>query len=631
MIRRMSCALLLSWLSSLAMAHEGPDPMVNWNFAQKFWRDGQILAQQGPNLKILGQPTLEEVDSHTVLRLDGRSDHLMAVGEWAQVRQQLPSSAMTIATWVAVDETLDNGGIVCAMQDNGGFEKGWVLGYNRETFSFGLSTTGAADDDGMMTYLTGATKIQPGRWYHLVAVYDGATMQLFVDGRLDGESKVQHGAVLYPENTKLVVGGYVDQDEKFLHHGRLAGIEIYDVAAKDKWISHDFQHRANWTKLAPAKDPSLDFQFLVKPYLQYGTTDSMRVMCELAKPGRVRVEFGETSQYDQKIDAVSTDGLLHTATLSNLKAETGYYYQVVVQENGSDRELRGEQLSFQTASLSTSPFAFVVIGDTQGNPQVNGKLAQMAWALRPNFLVLPGDLVDDGTKKEQWLHEFFASMHPLISRVPLYPVLGNHERNADHYYRYMDLPAPEYYYAFKYGNAMFYMLDSNKKLDSQSEQYLWLESQLKELQRKREQKTSDVVWTFVSFHHPVFSSDENDYGDLWKGKSTWGDLRLRELTNLFDQYEVDIVWNGHIHSYERTWPLLKSQAQESGGTTYIVTGGGGGGLEQAGPIRPWFQNNVRRGHHFVFAAVNGATLEFKAFDLEGRLFDSCVIRKQVKP
>ena len=90
---------------------------------------------------------------------------------------------------------------------------------------------------------------------------------------------------------------------------------------------------------------------------------------------------------------------------------------------------------------------------------------------------------------------------------------------------------------------------------------------------------------------------------------------------------MDVVWNGHIHSYERTWPLKHGEAIDDGGTTYLVTGGGGGGLEQAGPIRPWFQNNVRRGHHFVFVAINGNTLEMKTFDLEGRLFDTLVIRK----
>jgi hypothetical protein len=64
------------------------------------------------------------------------------------------------------------------------------------------------------------------------------------------------------------------------------------------------------------------------------------------------------------------------------------------------------------------------------------------------------------------------------------------------------------------------------------------------------------------------------------------------------------------------------------GTVYMVTGGGGGGLETPGPIRPFFQNTVKRGHHFCYVAVNGTTLEMKAYDLEGRLFDTLTIQKK---
>ncbi|HIK59307.1 MAG: hypothetical protein ABGY71_05295 [bacterium] len=37
---------------------------------------------------------------------------------------------------------------------------------------------------------------------------------------------------------------------------------------------------------------------------------------------------------------------------------------------------------------------------------------------------------------------------------------------------------------------------------------------------------------------------------------------------------------------------------------------------QAWAMRPHFQNNVRRGHHWCFVAINGGTLELKACNLE---------------
>ena len=63
----------------------------------------------------------------------------------------------------------------------------------------------------------------------------------------------------------------------------------------------------------------------------------------------------------------------------------------------------------------------------------------------------------------------------------------------------------------------------------------------------------------------------------------------------------------------------------------MITGGGGGNLETAGPIKPYFQNNVKHGHHYVLVAINGRTLEFKAFDMEGRLFDYMKIDKSTAP
>jgi hypothetical protein len=132
----------------------------------------------------------------------------------------------------------------------------------------------------------------------------------------------------------------------------------------------------------------------------------------------------------------------------------------------------------------------------------------------------------------------------------------------------------------------------------------------------------------VSHHHPSYSSDENDYGNLWKGKSSYGDMRVKQLTPLYDKYGVDIVWNGHIHSYERTWPVIGGKVVDDAGTIYMITGGGGGGLETPGPVKPFFQNNVRRGHHFVTVAVNGRTLEMKAFDIDGKLFDFLKIDKR---
>src|SRR5262245_22470162 len=148
-------------------------------------------------------------------------------------------------------------------------------------------------------------------------------------------------------------------------------------------------------------------------------------------------------------------------------------------------------------------------------------IAQLAWARRPNFVAHLGDVVDNGPDKKEWVHELFAPCAELFARVAVFPTIGNHEKDHAHYYAYFALPAPKYYYRYTYGNADFFVLDSNKKLGPKSEQFAWLD---------RELGKSSATWKFVYHHHPAYTSDDNDYGDTWKGEaSKMGDPNVRHL------------------------------------------------------------------------------------------------------
>ena len=381
----------------------------------------------------------------------------------------------------------------------------------------------------------------------------------------------------------------------------------------------------------PASDAAPELRWVVSPYLQLATRESIVVRWETSLPCSSLVRFGEAAAVagpeGEPVTAFAAERgrpgaeLLHEVELDGLREGQAYYYQVESCDEAG-RTLTSPVLSFQTAPNDESTFAFCVIGDTQGNPDVAGRIARLAWSLRPSFLLHAGDLVSTGGDKRQWVEEFFPSMKPLIERVPFYPTLGNHEEDARHYYDYVTLPSPEHRYRFHYGNAAFFVLDSNRRVDPESEQYRWLDDALGH---------DHSLWKIVCLHHPPYSSDEDDYGDTWNGPSTLGDPRTRALVPLFDHHRVDLVWSGHIHSYERTWPLREGHAAPEGhGTVYMVTGGGGGELEQPGPVRPWFQNTVRRGHGFSFVAVNGGMLEIKSYDLEGRLFDRLAIEKRLR-
>lgn len=599
----------------LLWSHEGPDPLGHWMGRADRVKEDKLMARLGPDGTLSFKPNFIKDRFGESMFFEGPKAKCLLADDFNAVLKSMPRKAVTLSAWVSISTPREWGGVIGALQDNGDNEKGWILGYDASTFYFGLSTSGTDDGDGKMTYLKAKTKYRLGKFYHLAAVYDGKTMELYVNGKKESQSKEQSGDLLYPESAPYVIGAYQDANEFHPHHGRIREVQVYGEAAKAEWVAKEFAHNESlatekWNEAEPS------FQVLVEPYLQFATQTSMTVMWHTSLQASSVVRYGPTDACNQTIEGNAS--AIHEVVLEGLEPETQYFYRVESRTPAGTSYL-SEPATFKTAVKKETPYAFAVISDTQGNPKVSKQIAELAWGQRPSFLLHPGDLVSTGKNREHWLKHFFPGMRPLINHVPFYPVLGNHEQNAKHYYDYVSLPDPEYYYAFDFGNARFFMVDTNQKVNPGSVQFKWLEKEL---------AASKAKWKFVCHHHPPYSSDENDYGNLWKSnQGRHGDLRARELVPLYEKYGVDLVWNGHIHSYERTWRILGGKAVESDGPFYMITGGGGGGLETPAPTRPFFQNNVRRGHHYVMVHVNGGTLELKAFTLDDRLFDYHKIEK----
>lgn len=172
--------------------------------------------------------------------------------------------------------------------------------------------------------------------------------------------------------------------------------------------------------------------------------------------------------------------------------------------------------------------------------------------LDPDFYLHVGDLVQEGGELGAW-DDFFDIEGTLMSRVTIFPTLGNHERNHENYFDLFYLPHDERWYSFDYGNAHFICLQLDRYADINpgSEQYLWLQNDL---------ANTDETWKFVFFHFPLYSC-----GPLGP------DLGARAaLHPLFVQYDVDVTFTGHDHNYQRF---------TVDDVTYIVTGGGGGAWE----------------------------------------------------
>lgn len=612
-------AFVLAALTGIQPLHAHPDTVEDrllWHFATGVhpiengtWADLTHTA----TAKVQGAPVLQPIGPAQGLRLDGRRDWLLVAPDRATANPLLPGREFSVTAWVLLDETRSDGGIVGFVQDNGATEQGWVVGFDKKAFTFRLAAGNTA-----LTTIAAESPVVRTRWHHLAATYDGDHMKLFVNGKLEAESAEPSGDIVYPDTGRLVIGAYADDNELYPMEGAVQEVKLYSRALPPAEIAAIAERNA---ALIAWKEPVNDkLSFTVHPYLQAATTDSMTVMAETTGAATITVDYGPVHPLTLSAK-VDDPKLIHTVTLGGLKPHSRYFYRVTARDTEGNLA-RSEVATFQTLPGPADAWAFGILGDTQRNPEITRRCADAIFALRPNFMLHCGDVVDDGHAKSQWVFDLFEPCSKLFSHVPAFPVIGNHEKNSHWYYDYFHLPEPEYFYTFRCGNAEFFMVDSNKPCSPDSEQYARLEKAL---------AASTATWKFAAHHHPCFSSDENDYGDTWKGKEDVdfrpGDGNAQRLVPLYEKYGVDIVFAGHIHSYERTWPILNMAINQARGVRYIVSGGGGGSLEQAGPQRAWFSIHVQRGHHFCFATVQDRTIQFKAYDIEGRLFDTFELTK----
>jgi len=363
--------------------------------------------------------------------------------------------------------------------------------------------------------------------------------------------------------------------------------------------------------------------FVVQPYLQQVTDDSFRVLWETSSPGIGAVQLGVAEfnvlkpNLNQRFQE-ETSGTFHRVMVNGLKVDEHYFFQAItIGQNGDT--LKGPVTPIHIPDYQKMPLSFTVVGDTQGHPLIWGKIARLMQSERPSFVVHVGDMVQYGPHKDDWTDEFFKPAAELFRFYPLYPAIGNHEMNHDWFYRYFDLPSPEWFYTLKKGNVLFVFVNTCKDILPGSEQYKKLESIL---------ALSGETWKIMVHHHPVYTSSENSYGNTWFQRQAHGDPNEMHLKILYETYRVSLVLNGHIHMYERTWPIYRDQVDQENGVTYVTLGGGGGGLDKAGINKTWYAARTRSCHHFLNVSIAGNTLYASAIDTAGITFDNWTIHKK---
>ena len=243
MLRRATAAtaavvVSLSCLTFAETQAQEQQLLGRWRFAPTDVRGSEVRPAAGDLMgKVSGAVRFSD-DQPQRLLLDGKTNQINLTEDLAQGR--LPIQAISAEAWVRIDAKAEWGGIVGAIQDNGNFEKGWLLGNHNNQFLFGLSTEGANDGDGKLTYLHSSTVFEPAHWYHVVGTYDGQVQKIYVDGLLRGESTEQSGKINYPAKALYCIGAYRDDDEHHLWSGRLAEVGVYSKALSAEEVAARF-------------------------------------------------------------------------------------------------------------------------------------------------------------------------------------------------------------------------------------------------------------------------------------------------------------------------------------------------------------------------------------------------------
>ena len=196
--------------------------MSRWVFHQDA-KEGKVIRNLAGKLpsNLIGPSKLARIDDKQALALDGSTSALIK-GDLSD--SEIPKKQFSVEAWVCIDEPLSWGGIVGAIQDNGTYEKGWLLGFVDQKFSFALNGQNGPDK---LNYMKAGEDFLTGQWYHLAATYDGATMSLHVNGAIAATSTQQSGAIQYPPSAFYEIGAYHDKDEHYFSKGMVHEVRVY--------------------------------------------------------------------------------------------------------------------------------------------------------------------------------------------------------------------------------------------------------------------------------------------------------------------------------------------------------------------------------------------------------------------
>jgi acid phosphatase type 7 len=420
---------------------------------------------------------------------------------------------------------------------------------------------------------------------------------------------------------------------------------------------------------------------IVGPYLQMGSPTSVTIRWTTDVKTNSKITFGKAFGLKNLLFKIEDLTNEHIMTIPGLEPNTKYYYSV----GNNDKMFTADSTYyFKTLPMvgSKQKIKIVAFGDC-GTGTSGQKLLAEQITKRINgehvdsWLLLGDNAYQDGRKSEFKTNFFDIYEKHLLKNTMLWPSPGNHDYADGNwvagvgeqmpYYDVFSMPTlgesggepskTEAYYSFDVANVHFVSLDSygfdkGKVLfDTTAAQIIWL---------KKDLTKNKLPWTIVFFHHPPYSkgSHDSDNPNNLEVEKLITEIR-QNVTPILERFKVDLVLNGHSHSYERSYLMQGYRGKENtfklavnavsnssgkydnsvnscpyikkdSGTVYIVAGtAGGGGIRAPGyPHDAMVTSDAEKLGGVIFD-VEDNRLDLSYITLDGLLTDNFTIFKDV--
>jgi predicted phosphodiesterase len=314
-----------------------------------------------------------------------------------------------------------------------------------------------------------------------------------------------------------------------------------------------------------------------------------------------------------------------------------------VEEENSSNNFRSEAELYNanpefTGSINFTDFNFALAGDW-GCTKNTEKTVNSIKNHYPELVFSLGD-----TSYEKEMNCWIDIVKPIYDRMKA--VIGNHDvmsqNLSEQHMKKFGLDKP--YYSFDYNNIHFLMLSSESSylpgLDpdfsdlENTEQYQFVKSDL-----YNASKNPAIKWIIAISHRQYYSSLCGDHDSCEPIK------KLRNTYHpLFEKYGVDLLFSGHAHNYQRTYPLFyndinssepiieengKMEYTSSKGMSQIIVGTGGIDFDDFSNQEPFvvYQQDSHYGFLNVDVIDQGNVLLGRYFTNTGDLLDEFKIVK----